>query len=41
LAAGVITDDKLNRLHAKLEEADTEGVFFASFSMMMVVGRKI
>lgn len=40
LAAGVLTDDELRHLHEGLEEADAKGVFFASFSMIMVAGRK-
>jgi len=40
LAAGVLTDDELRRFHEGLEEADAKGLFFASFSMIMVAGRK-
>jgi len=40
LAAGVLTDEELQRLNEGLEEADAKGVFFASFSMIMVAGRK-
>lgn len=40
LAAGVLTDNELRRLREGLEEADAKGVFFASFSMIMVAGRK-
>jgi len=41
LAAGVLTDDELRRFHEGLEEADTKELFFASFSMIMVAGRKL
>ena len=41
LTAGVLTDDELRRFHEGLKEADAKGVFFASFSMFMVAGRKL
>jgi ubiquinone/menaquinone biosynthesis C-methylase UbiE len=40
LAAGVLTDDELRRFHEGLEEADARGLFFATYSMIMVAGRK-
>ncbi len=39
LSAGVISEDELAVWRAALEQADTEGVFFASASMTMVAGR--
>jgi ubiquinone/menaquinone biosynthesis C-methylase UbiE len=41
IAAGIITEEELQRWHANLEQADEEGVFFASFTMILVAGRKI
>jgi ubiquinone/menaquinone biosynthesis C-methylase UbiE len=41
IAAGIITEEELQRWHADLEQADEEGVFFASFTMMLVAGRKM
>ncbi len=38
---GVITEEELQRWHADLERADEDGVFFASFTMMLVAGRKM
>jgi len=40
LTAGIITRDELQRWHASLERADSEGVFFGSGSMVLVAGRK-
>ncbi len=39
--AGIITEEELQRWHANLEKADEEGVFFASFTMILVAGRKM
>jgi hypothetical protein len=40
LAAGVITQEELDRWHASLERAGEEGMLFGSASMMLVAGRK-
>ena len=40
LAAGIITEQELERWHISLERADTEGVFFGGVSMVLVGGRK-
>ena len=40
LTAGIITKDELQRLHASLERADSEGYFFSSGSLILVAGRK-
>jgi ubiquinone/menaquinone biosynthesis C-methylase UbiE len=40
MASGVITDQDLDRLHTCWEQADAEGDFFASVSMILVSGRK-
>jgi len=40
LSAGVVSEDELDIWRAALEQADKEGVFFASASMIMVSGRK-
>ncbi len=40
LEAGIVTGHELHRWRACLEEADAKGVFFASFSIMMLTGRK-
>lgn len=39
LSAGVISEDELTVWRAALDQAETEGVFFASASMTMVAGR--
>jgi ubiquinone/menaquinone biosynthesis C-methylase UbiE len=41
IAAGIITEEELQHWHSNLEQADKEGVFFASFTMMLVAGRKM
>ena len=38
--AGVVTPEELQRWHSSLEQADKEGVFFASTCLIMVSGRK-
>jgi hypothetical protein len=40
LATGLITQDELHRWQTSLEQADRDGLFFASFSMVLVAGRK-
>ena len=40
VAAGIITEQELERWHISLERADTEGVFFGGVSMVLVGGRK-
>jgi ubiquinone/menaquinone biosynthesis C-methylase UbiE len=40
LTAGIITQDELQRLHASLERADSEGCFFSSGCLILVAGRK-
>ncbi len=40
LEADIVTGHELHRWRACLEEADAKGVFFASFSIMMLTGRK-
>lgn len=40
VAAGVITEEELQRWHANLEQADKDDTFFASFTMTIVAGRK-
>jgi ubiquinone/menaquinone biosynthesis C-methylase UbiE len=40
VASGVITAQDLDRLHAWWKQANADGVFFASMSMMLVSGRK-
>jgi SAM-dependent methyltransferase len=37
---GALTREDVQRLHASLEAADAEGVFFCSVTMVMAVGRK-
>ena len=39
LTAGVITPDELNRWHADLEQLEREESFFASFNLVLAVGR--
>jgi hypothetical protein len=39
--AGIITEEELQCWHANLERADEESVFFASFTMILVAGRKM
>jgi len=39
-AAGVVTSDDLDRLHAEWEQEAAEDAFFASVSMVLVSGRK-
>ena len=39
VAAGVLTPDELRRWHESLERTAADG-FFASFSMVLVAGRK-
>jgi ubiquinone/menaquinone biosynthesis C-methylase UbiE len=41
IAASIITKEELQHWHANLEKADEDGVFFASFNMIIVSGRKI
>ncbi len=38
---GTITQEELERWHTSLEQADAEGVFYASVIQVMVVGRKL
>jgi ubiquinone/menaquinone biosynthesis C-methylase UbiE len=40
LAAGWVTEEELRRWHASLEQADADGVFFASSTQTLVAGRK-
>ncbi len=40
LAANIMTQDELRRLQASFEQADEEGVFFCSTSIVLVAGRK-
>ena len=40
LNAGVITREELKRWQAKLEQADSEGVYFCSVNLMLFAGRK-
>lgn len=40
VAAGIITKEELQCWHTDLEQADEDGVFFASFTMIIVAGRK-
>ncbi|MCE8422592.1 MAG: methyltransferase domain-containing protein [Candidatus Methanoperedens sp.] len=40
IVAGIITKEELQHWHTNLEKADEEGVFFSSFTMIMVAGRK-
>jgi SAM-dependent methyltransferase len=40
LAAGVVTADELGRWHMDLEQADAEGVFYASVDQVLVAGQK-
>jgi ubiquinone/menaquinone biosynthesis C-methylase UbiE len=40
VASGVMSSQDLERLHACWEQADADGVFFASMSMILVSGRK-
>jgi SAM-dependent methyltransferase len=39
-ASGALAAEELERLHACWEEADADGAFFASMSMILVAGRK-
>jgi ubiquinone/menaquinone biosynthesis C-methylase UbiE len=39
-AAGVVTQDQLDRWHKSLELADAQGLFFASTCQMLVAGQK-
>jgi ubiquinone/menaquinone biosynthesis C-methylase UbiE len=41
VAAGVVTEQEVERWHISLERADAEGVFFASVSLVLVGGCKI
>src|SRR3989304_4108724 len=41
ITTGIITKEELQHWHANLEQADEKGVFFASFTMILVAGRKI
>jgi len=41
LAAGVVTNQDIDRLHTGWEQANAEGAFFASASMILVSGRKL
>jgi hypothetical protein len=40
MASGVIAVQDLDRLHTYWEQANADGDFFASMSMMLVSGRK-
>ena len=40
VASGVVSAQDLQRLHARWEQADADGAFFASVSMVLVSGRK-
>jgi ubiquinone/menaquinone biosynthesis C-methylase UbiE len=40
LAAGIVTEEELRRLHAQYEQADAAGLFFGCANQMLVVGRK-
>jgi hypothetical protein len=40
LAANLMTQNELHRLHASFEQAEAEGAFFGSTSIMLVSGRK-
>ncbi len=39
--AGVVTEDEIRRWRSDLEQADTEGMFFTSCSMILAAGRNI
>ncbi len=40
LSEGIVTEEELQRWHASLEQADSNGAFFSSVNQVMVVGRK-
>jgi len=40
LAAGIVTEEEVQRFRARCEQADAEGVFFGCVNQMLVVGRK-
>lgn len=40
LSAGIVTTDELRRYQLTLEQAEAEGVFFASYTLIMLAGRK-
>ena len=41
LASGVISAEELEKMHAWWEQADADGLFFASMSMILVSGRRL
>jgi hypothetical protein len=40
IAVSIITKEKLQHWHTNLKQADEEGTFFASITMIIVAGRK-